>query len=424
MAQGSNDTAITDLSEVVSKEETMRDIWQNINDASTAYGDISVVDRTNIFDYSSAYAVSSERDIISAPNGSVTNSGGEYDIHNNAAPSATTSMETAELGLYVPDYEGVAGIAIRRPSAPTGGRVARFGYYNGVDGAYFGEDSTGVFVSRMVNGTEVDKVYQDNWNADVVDGSGNKNNPSGLELDLSEGIICHVRLALYNFGRITYELYLRNSKNKLVKVIVHRTGPRGEVTLRSQNLPISIYLDNNSTASAFDYYVDGRQYSIKGSYTGERRVKGDRRPNPSNTTVSVSSSSWTPIIAFKRKTDFHSKQVKLRLFSYSINSSVDAYIQVRINATVSGGSYGTPTNVSPSETAIQDNTGVTGVAINDGIQQYQDFVKGGQGSHTSLTQGSGVNVHINRDQVAVMAIKGVSSSGTVSAASVQWEELW
>jgi len=75
----------------------------------------------------------------------------------------------------------------------------RWGYFDDIDGMYFGEDSTGVFIQHRHGGTTDAKVYQADWNGDdKLDGSG----PSGITLDLTKVNIFRFPYVAYGGGPI------------------------------------------------------------------------------------------------------------------------------------------------------------------------------------------------------------------------------
>jgi len=111
-------------------------------------------------------------------------------------------LRTKARGRYAPGVTAEVGVGIRTTERPTGNQIWRVGVFNGSDGLYFGEDSNGVFVARERSNTEKDKIYQENWNLDVLDGSNNDDNPSNYTLDLNEGVIFRIVYAWYGYGQI------------------------------------------------------------------------------------------------------------------------------------------------------------------------------------------------------------------------------
>lgn len=396
----------------------------DLNDVITNYEDVSVTNRNNIFDLSSAYSLSGQRDIYGNTNGSVTHEVNEYHLSTNSNSSGSAYLESSMLGVYVPDYVGVAGQAIRTSGDITGSKDQSWGYYNGDDGAYFGRDSGGMYVALKRNGSinENEKVYQDNWNQDTLDGSGDEHNPSGYELHPEYGNIYHEVLALYDDGTIRFEVLLTNGRipdnGRDLKIVpVHSMSPQGKPTLRIQNLPVGVYINDNGDESPQDLYVAGRQYSIKGNYTAVNRVKSEFRLSQSIGT------SWTPIMSLKRKTGTSNQQVVLSILGYDVLTDTNLIVQLRTNATVTGGSYTTPSTVDPEETAVNTNKTPTGVTISSGNQRSQYLLKGGQGSHTGFANFSGIDITLNRQQIGVMAARSVSGTATVSSV-MRWQEEW
>src|SRR6056300_1229624 len=68
----------------------------------------------------------------------------------------------------------------------------RVGYYGENDGIYLEQENNSIYIVKRssITGSPVNtRVLQQNWNIDVMDGSGSTSNPSGYELDLTKAQI-------------------------------------------------------------------------------------------------------------------------------------------------------------------------------------------------------------------------------------------
>lgn len=104
------------------------------------------------------------------------------------------------------------------------------------NGLYFETDGTTVSVNIVKNTTGETKITQTNWNLDKFDGSGGKENPSGIQLDLTKSQIFtfdfewlgtgRVRFG-FNLSGVTYYCHEVSNANNIVGVY-----------MRHPNLPI------------------------------------------------------------------------------------------------------------------------------------------------------------------------------------------
>ena len=109
--------------------------------------------------------------------GTVTNDATEYILSNTASGAASAILESVLRGRYEPGFAGEAGIGVRIPTLPTGNQLGRWGLFDSQNGAFFGVNSTEVFVAVRRAGTDL--IFpQSTWNVDRLDGTG----PSGATL--------------------------------------------------------------------------------------------------------------------------------------------------------------------------------------------------------------------------------------------------
>ncbi|WP_085994323.1 hypothetical protein [Oceanobacillus senegalensis] len=113
---------------------------------------------TPLFNYSSTYGISTLRDVIlTSGGGTVTNTSGYYQISTPSSANASALLETVERGKLFPGNSFEAGVSVRLPTKPTGTQKATWGYFDGNNGAYFGQDVNGMYIGILSNGVEVTK---------------------------------------------------------------------------------------------------------------------------------------------------------------------------------------------------------------------------------------------------------------------------
>ena len=381
------------------------EVWDILNKSGTPYGDLTVVDRDNRIDVSSEHPLSDQIDFFtSGVSHDPTNS-----RHRLRANDSTESLETIDDLQYTPGYIAEVGISLQIPEAPTGNQEVRFGYFDSDDGVYFGWDSDGVFVERLRNGSRIGKTYREDWTA------GENVN---VEQQLHNGTIALIELALYNYGTIGFDIYDQDRvTNGLQANKVHNTDVPGTTTLSSQDNPIRVEVSNPDT-SDFDVFVADRQATVRGEFTPNRRIKGERR-----TGVSLSGTTYVPIISFRRKESF--KTINTDLFDLAAKPDEDIYIQIREDAgSTTDADYATPQDVNADETAVEVDTSPT-ASITDGYYLFQGQFDGGQNNRSVLGRLDNVDVALKNTRPMTVYARTVSATGgNLTAFNLNWAENW
>lgn len=385
-------------------------------DAQTHYQEIETASKTNIFNYLSTIGrVSSLRDAtVTSGSGAVTNDGVEYNVSTTANGADDALLRTKERGRYAPGVTAEVGLGIRTTERPTGNQLWRAGIFNGSDGLYFGEDSTGVFVARERDGNVKDKTYQENWNLDVLDGSAEDDNPSNYTLDLDEGVILRIVYAWYGHGQIQFQVVMRDPLDESQIVIpVHNVYPVGETSTRQANLPVEAMVENDGTADSYTLFVAGRQFSIIGDEKPDFRVNGENRLGQSV------DGTWTPLIGFEKDSGQDNIDVKPDSFTVSTDTTVE--VAVLTESELSDGTYELPGQTSSSETVVSVNDDSTGFTT-EGERRFTDVVTATQGSATEVVKNE-LDFNVPAEEEVVLAARSSSGTATVDS-SFRWEEFF
>lgn len=389
---------------------------------ATDFGDLSTVDRTNVIDINSSFPLSQQVNVTDATtaSASVTQVTGEYQLSTSANTNQVAQLDTARRGRYTPGYISVVGMGVRDPAAPTGNVEERWGYFDDNDGVYFGRDSTGLYVERLKGGARQGKVRQTDWNVDTLDGSGGSKNPSGVTLDPADGHIYRIPHSLYGYGEFRFQV-LVTGENGLFPVSVHNLKAGGEVSLEDWNLPIRAKVETNGTAASKDLFVGGRQYSLRGQFTAQRRIKSERVLD-----ASLSGTTWVPVLSFRKKSGRTSTPVDFTAFE--LISSDNLLIELRSNATLSDASFGTPSDVDSSETAVESDVFDTGtnttIDRSTGFQRWQGLHVGGQGGQERASTSQLIESSVKNNDPVSLVMRKVSGSGGTVTAIIRWEEQW
>lgn len=343
---------------------------------SSQFDEMRVAQKTPIVELTSVYGLSILRDVVMTTGaGTVTNDATEYNVSNTASGVDSAVLESVLRGRYEPGYAGEAGIGVRIPSLPIGNQVAQWGLYDTQNGAFFGVNSTTVFVTVRRAGVDT-TVPQSLWNVDPLNGTG----PSGATLNLSKGNIYQILFTWYGYGVIEFRVVIPDPVTLAQEVVtVHRFSPTGQTSFVDPNLPLRAQVANNGTGAAYNIFVGGRQYSIIGKYEPTYRVTSERRR------ITNVTSTLTPVISFTRKAVFpagsaRTNSVQVNLEEINVISSVDLSYQVLVGGTLNGTfvNYPTATTIIPdSETALLVNN--TSTTITGGEVVFQGITGGEQG---------------------------------------------
>lgn len=373
--------------------------------AVSQFGEVRTVEKTPVIQLVSVYPISALRDITTiAGDAGITTTGGEHRLQTTALANDAATLDSAERGSYGPGYSAEVGIGIRIPTMPTGAQVATWGLSDGTDGIYYGVDATGLYVARLKGGSE-SKIRQVDWNADRLDGTGT----SALTLDLSRGNIFQISFTWYGYGVIEYQVGMLDTNNRQRIITVHRESIDGSTSIEQPNLPIRAHAENGATASAFNLYVGGRQYSVVGRY-----VPSERRTSVSRELVGSIGTSSTPMLTVRRKSDF--LDVPLRVSGVDAIVSDSAMLEIWLNATVATASYGAIAGVAAGETAIERD--VSSSTISGGVLLYATLIgASGAGNSRSGRAGvTGLSVEIPARQPVTVALRALS--GTITGSVV------
>lgn len=376
-------------------------------------------ERSRLIELKSNYGISALRDLVTTANGgTVTNNGTEYQVSTSSSQTSSSAiLDSAERGRYFPGSAGEAGIGMRLPTTPTGQQVARWGYFDDNNGFFFGKDATNLYVAVRRSGTDT-TINQSAWNADKLDGSG----PSGITIDLTKGNIFQIVYTWYGYGTIEFRVVIQNENNVQTVITVHRYRPQGETSVADPNLPIRAETRNNGTAASLSLFVGGRQYSVIGKYDPNFRITSQTR-----TGVSIGTGSYTPTVSFQRKTTFPSgtsraNSTSIKIEGFDIISTVDAIVAIRLGSTLTGASFGTPTNTQASETGLQTDISATAINVSTGNLLYSGLVSGGTFFSQQTATQTDLEIELPGSQIVTVALLGLSSSGTASVAFRMREE--
>lgn len=391
-------------------------------DVSSQFNELRVARKFPIVELTSVYGLSVLRDVVATTvSGSVTNTTTEYNLNTTAVGGDSASLESVLRGRYEPGFAGEAGIGARIPVLPVGNQIARFGLFDSQNGAFFGVTSTNIFVAIRRGG--VDTVFnQSAWNVDKLDGTG----PSGATLSLPKGNIFQIVFTWYGYGVIEFRVVIPDPTTLAQEVItVNRFTPTAQTSFIDPNQPLRAEISNAGTASSFNLFIGGRQYSIIGKYEPTFRVTSERR------TITNVTTFLTPVISFTRKTAFptgsaRANSVQVDLDEINIISTADLVYQVLVGGTIDGTfvNYPTATTIIPdSETALLVNR--TSTIIVGGEVVFQGLASGGGGSTQLLASAQLLDFTLPDNAIVTLVVARIAGSSTNTVnATFRVTESW
>lgn len=389
--------------------------FSNVN--ATQFGEDLVASRTPIIELNSSYGFSALRDLKDeVGTGAVSDGSGTIDLNTGTTTSSSAELDSAEVGRYVPGFGAQIGIGVRVPTLPTGNHVARWGGRgaNEDNAVLFGIDTTGIFTQIIRGGSSVEKVYQSSWNIDPLDGTGR----SGYDLDPTDGTIYQIEFTWYGYGEILWgvigQILDEDGVRRQRFIPCHQFRPSGDVSLRTPNLRLYAIVENGATASDFEVQVGGRQYSIVGTYVPKTRLSSDFRGSVSTSTTVV------PLVSAQRKTGFEDRSVKLAQVS-AIAGNANHLLEVRLGGSLTGASFGTPTNHTAAETALEYDTSAT--AISGGIVISQDLIPASSGQVRDVTE-SVLGLDLPDGEVVTLCARTITGTSTIEVSKLQLREEW
>lgn len=373
---------------------------------------LQIAEKNFIVELKSTYGLSELRDIVTTTSGSVTHTGDEYQLSTNAVSSASVILDSAQLGATISGVTYEIGISVRMSDTPSGEQQARWGYFDGDNGAYFGQDSSGVFIAILRNGTET-KIYQTSWNLNCC-------NDVGFILDLTKGNIFQILFFTKGYSVIEFRIINIDQSNTHSVTTVHRYKQDGQTFLIDPNQPIRAQVLNGNTATALNLFVADRYIASYGLFIINKRITSERRLQQ---TVDQ---TLRPTISFRKKSTFpgsRNNSVNIKADTFDIISETlneNLLWELYLGATLGPDTqtFSTPTNTSSSETALESN--ITATTISGGTLLAAGLIAGdGQRYTISLNPFT-----LPVETTLTLATRAINSTSVTINTALRMEEDW
>lgn len=246
----------------------------------------------------------------------------------------------------------------------------RVGYFDEDNGFFvLLEDSETYWVKRSyISGSAVDTaVAQSSWNVDTLDGSGDVNNPSGIELDISKAQIQWMDLEWLGVGSVRTGFVINGQF--IITHVFHHANIIDSVYITTASLPIRYEIENTgatTSASRLKHICNSVQ-----SEGGWNPVIETRAASTALTGILLSQVEYRPIISIRLKSAYHFAIVVPVLMNlYGIESNAFGY-KILTGATITGGTWVD----AGSESSVEYNASAT--SLSGGRSVLQGLFMGG-----------------------------------------------
>lgn len=336
------------------------------------------------FDSQLTYQVDSDLWDTSTTNGSVTHSATERwaALSCNSGGANTAILQSHYHSPYTPGRGQLALITFLMGAAPATAGFKRVGYFDGTNGIYLERTTSAVNIvlkSSTSKGTET--VAQASWNVDPMDGTG----PSGITLDLTKVQILAIQMQALYAGRVIVGFDMAGEL-----VPVHEflcANDEAYPYIAQASLPVRYEVTATaSTSSNIELKALCASVISEG---GEDLFNVAGRPFPSSGEIANATSGT--LLVVRAKSQLNSINSNVLAIPTDLDVTVaDAgcWINVRLNATVTAGTFTDVSTKSAFEESYAGNAG-TDPTINTATGTLIDrfWVPAGANLRTSVTHG-------------------------------------
>ncbi len=200
-------------------------------------------------------------------------------------------------------------------NTPTAGIRQRVGYFGSQNGIYFEADGTtlNLVIRKFTNGVVDDtseKIPQNQWNGDRLNGAGGNNNLSGVTLDITKAQIFWSDIEWLGVGSVRCGFVINGQF--IVCHIFHHANTLDKVYMTSATLPIRYELTSTNSTATMKAICS--TVISEGGYVNRSRT---RSAATALTGKNISNTSYTPLVSIRLKSS--------RLDAVVVPSKYDIY---------------------------------------------------------------------------------------------------
>jgi hypothetical protein len=319
------------------------DLKAHIHEPTTAFGELMTADMEPVIQITFPYNINTDivTPVTSSTNTTITQANQMAVLSTSATSGNSGSLESVRTAKY----RAGQGIDVRFTALFTTGSSA-----GSMQMAGIGDENDGVFVGysgsyfglMRVDGGVYNFISQSDWNTDIFDGSGNLNNPSGVQLKPEKGNVYNIKYQWLGYGAI--KLSIEDpvegffSEATLIEYANAYTVP----SFQNPTFPMRYYVSNGPNSE--DIVL--KTASGAAFIGGQNKITG-----PTNSTGSVvGKSAGTQLLFAIEGVEFmpsgSSNVNKVNSYLRDMSISNDGAnntvvgVELRENATISGSTYG------------------------------------------------------------------------------------
>ena len=357
----------------------------NANPSTDAFGRLRISDSFTLFDSKFDYQDNNKFSNVTANSGSFSHSLANSSVimSVNTISGSKVYRESYRVMPYQPGKSllTLATFSMESPKANVRMRVGNFSSTNGV---FFQSNNAASSICLRSNssGTIGDTVVnQSNWNVDTLDGSGDANNPSGVELNAGKSQIFWNDIEWLGVGSVRTGFVI-NGQFVICHVFHHANQINGTYMSRA-SLPIRYEIENVGVTSG-----NTQMHQICSTVLSEGGYQQRTRPRTISRTTSIaanltSSGTWSPICSMRLKAG-HEDAVAIPGKVYMVgdgNSSIYEWALIR-NAVVGGGLWQT----HPDDPNVEFNANATSLSGTYSVENTAMFTSTNQSSPGSAEE--------------------------------------
>jgi len=399
-----------------------------IGSPTSLFGDLETIERTTLIEVASSFGTSVLRDETdSTGSGSIVgnpNSNGEIELSTGTTPDSTIDLRTSAYGRYTPGYSAQVGVGVRVPDLAnfTEGE-ARWGYFgNGGDGSgfYFGYDASQdeVFVAVRDTGTEKGRIYESDWNGEDFENVFDK--PFNPE----DGYIYQINFSWYGYGIVNFDIVAQTIDTisgrtpRQETVTVHSFTIDGDTTIPDPNEPVRVEMDNASAGNDNRIAVGGRQFSIFGKQSEERRITAETRFS-----TSYAADAWTHIMTWRRRGDAIDANARLDFKDMDLSFTETGKFALVLNGNITGTTFVDPSLTPADETLLEVSTAGTFNGIGSGRKVWEGSSRVSGTGQAQAAVDVDAKVDFGQNNTLSLIAFGSGGSGTLTT-TMRLEEDW
>ena len=351
----------------------------NNNPATDAFGRLRISDSFTLFDSKFDYQDNQKFSTVTASGGASTHS-----LANSSMILSTTTTsgskvyrESYRVMPYQPGKSLLTLVTFNMESPKANVRM-RAGNFSLSNGIFFQSNSavSSICLRSNSSGTVSDTVVnQADWNVDTLDGSGDANNPSGVEFNADKSQVFWNDIEWLGVGTVRAGFVI-NGQYVICHVFHHANGINGTYMTRA-SLPIRYEIENISATSG-----NTQMHQICSTVMSEGGYEQHGRPRTISRTTPVvanlsSTGTWSPVCSMRLKAG-KEDAVTLPGDTYMVgdgNSSIYEWALIR-NAVVGGGLWQT----HPDDPNIEFNANATSLSGTYTVENTGMFTSTNQSS--------------------------------------------